>query len=252
MLPYKKNKRTIRLSHPHDMSREEVSRLFGSCTTDSDLVYKAVLSLCFFRGLRILEAVSVQLQDFSDDFGYVAWRDCKVRSKVYREPLPRCVSEIIRLYVARNWQRINFEGYLFHPNSVGHGRRHPHITACNVQSWMRKKAEKLGMNDFILNDPGRVSLNPARKSRRPRRIYRISTHCGKRFFGTNAYLLTKDGKFVQNLLHHASQETTFKHYILAAEKAGVQKGVIEQIAQVLEGRVLPETQTRISAYDGVV
>ena len=156
---------------PEIMSRQEVASVLNALT---NLKHRALLMLIYSAGLRVGEAVRLQICDIDSKRGLVHVRQGKGRKDRY-SVLSSITLETLRKYV----KKFSPEGWLFPGADEDY-----HLTERSAENIFKNACQKAG-------------------------IYRkYSVHTLRHSFATHLLENGTDLRYIQELLGHASSRTT--------------------------------------------
>lgn len=156
---------------PEIMSRDEVASLLGVVT---NLKHKSILMLIYSAGLRVGEAVKLQINDIDSKRGLIHVKQGKGRKDRYTI-LSRVALEMLSKYV----RKYRPEQWLF-PGA----QEERHLTERSVENVFKNACEKAGI------------------------FKKYTVHTLRHSFATHLLENGTDLRYIQELLGHASSKTT--------------------------------------------
>ena len=192
----KKKKANYFLTTKEAMLLYRYSALWGS-------KWQVLIGLCLFRGLRIGEAVCVNLKDFVND-KFDKLRVVLEKSHVGDEfPIIKGFSEILHNYIKNNSHLLK-DGWLFPSHSSR--SKTQHITTAQAMAKLYKMRLVIGKKHPTFLDTisfvGSKNTNAETYKR-----YRITYHSLRRWFETNIWDKYKDKMLLRDIMRYKHSKT---------------------------------------------
>lgn len=189
------------------LTDEELQQFFANLKGNHDR-QRIIFLLLAYGGLRINEAVRVNIKDFTTpSFNALLVANTKTANRKKGKParietvqLPTWLGLKLKEYLNQYGSKLK-KGYLFFPD--GHGSRQPHISKNAVRMFLTRKRRTLptGFQETIL------TVNY--KTGRQQKHYRIGTHSFRRWYVTKIYKNSgNDIKLASQLARHKDITTT--------------------------------------------
>lgn len=163
---------------PKFLNQAEIEELFAvaDVSTETGLRDRAVLELMYASGLRVSEAVGLQMKDVDLDAGILT---CKGKgSKTRRVPVGKSAVEWLKSYLAIRRKKENIEIRNIFVSPAGRP-----VTRQEIHKFIKEYAEKAGLED-------------------------VSPHTLRHSFATHLIQNSADIRSVQQMLGHADISTT--------------------------------------------
>lgn len=163
---------------PKFLNQNEIEQLFSvpDTSTEIGLRDRAILELMYASGLRVSEAVGLQMTDIDLDAGVLT---CKGKgSKTRRVPVGKSAVEWLKSYMALRRKKENIEIRNIFVSYLGKP-----ITRQDIHKFIKEYAEKAGLED-------------------------VSPHTLRHSFATHLIQNSADIRSVQQMLGHADISTT--------------------------------------------
>lgn len=188
-----------------------------------DNIFSPFKKLCIrymmYLGLRVGEAVSVHVTDFSDDFNVLNVRLEKSNGKIH----PRVLPDILRgetIYLIKVFGRYMKEGFLFsncwRNANPFFEKKKPHISNATIRYEFIKMRKLYWPNE-----------QPYDYQKDGSPMYRISPHTLRHYAAYRYYMVHRDIKETQEILGHKNPKTTWD-YIKAVTSIYDQKEIVER------------------------
>lgn len=188
-------------------SKTDLKKLLDACTNDK---YRIMFECMAYLGLRVSEAVKLNLRDIDLARKEIWLWNSKVKNRVCRELHPT-IYYCLKSYIEKNRKLIEaYEGYLIWSQNTQGGLQ-PHISANQARKIFREASDRAGITEYyatIENSPGQPG--------RERRLRRLSSHSLRHFFICQVYEATKDPLVTQRAARHNSFSST-EHYLDGVE-----------------------------------
>ena len=182
---------------PVVLSRQEVQRLFEAL---SNLKHRTILMTLYATGLRIAEALALQIPDIDRERMLIRVRQGKGAKDRY-VPLSETLLEQLRCY----WRCYRPACWLFPSTDPGRA-----LTAGTVQKVCNKAAGKAGLNK------------------------KVTPHTLRHSFATHHLEAGTNLKTIQVLLGHRNLNTTSIYLHVAAQAPGQSRKALDLLAPALE------------------
>ena len=184
---------------PVVLSREEVPRLFSAL---SNVKHRTILMTLYATGLRVSEALALQLCDIDSERMLIRVRQGKGGKDRY-VPLSETLLEHLRCY----WRYYRPSYWLFPSTDPGRA-----LTAGTVQKLCTKAARKAGL------------------------IKQVTPHTLRHSFATHHLEAGTNLKTIQVLLGHRTLNTTSIYLHVAAQAPGQSRDALDLLAPTLEAQ----------------
>ncbi len=182
---------------PVVLSRQEVQRLFEAL---SNVKHRTILMTLYATGLRIAEALALQIPDIDRERMLIRVRHGKGRKDRY-VPLSATLLEQLRRY----WRSYRPQYWLFPSTDPGRA-----LTAGTVQKVCTQAARKAGLSK------------------------RVTPHTLRHSFATHHLEAGTNLKTIQVLLGHRHLNTTSLYLHVAAQAPGQSRDALDLLAPTLE------------------
>ena len=184
---------------PVVLSRQEVTRLFDAL---SNVKHRAILMTLYATGLRVSEALALQLQDIDSERMLLRVRHGKGGKDRY-VPLSQTLLDQLRRY----WRYYRPPRWLFPGADPGRA-----LTAGTVQKLCTKAARKAGLSK------------------------KVTPHTFRHTFATHHLEAGTNLKTIQVLLGHRTLKTTLIYLHVAAQAPGQSRQALDLLAPALEAQ----------------
>ena len=184
---------------PVVLSRQEVQRLFEAL---SNVKHRTILMTLYATGLRIAEALALQIPDIDRERMLIRVRHGKGRKDRY-VPLSATLLEQLRRY----WRFYRPQYWLFPSTDPGRA-----LTAGTVQKLCTQAARKAGLSK------------------------RVTPHTLRHSFATHHLEAGTNLKTIQVLLGHRTLNTTSIYLHVAAQAPGQSRDALDLLAPTLEAQ----------------
>jgi integrase/recombinase XerD len=181
---------------PVVLSPEEVAYFFENLPS---LKYRTVLMLCYGAGLRIMEAVSLQVSDIDSQRMLLRVEQGKGRKDRYAMLSPRLLAVLRCYYRAARPDR---ESWLFPSWRTKH-----HITSGSVSQACRDAAQQSGLSK------------------------RVTAHILRHSFATHLLEQGTDTRVIQVLLGHSRIDTTARYTRVSAQVIAATASPLDALVQ---------------------
>lgn len=192
-IPFPKHEKKL----PVVLSQQEVKRVLGALT---NVKHRTIVMMLYATGLRINEAMALQLSDIDSQRMLIQVRHGKGAKERY-VPLSETLLEHLRCY----WKQVHPPGWLFPGAKVDRP-----LTISAVQRVCRRAARKAG-----------VSKN-------------VSPHTFRHTFATHLLEAGTDLRTIQVLLGHRHLSTTAIYLHVATQAPGHKRQATDLLYQALE------------------
>ena len=192
-IPFPKQPRRL----PVVLSREEVQRLFEAV---SNVKHRTILMTLYATGLRVSEALALQIADIDRQRMLLRVRQGKGRKDRY-VPLSQTLLDELRRY----WRFYRPPSWLFPSTDAGRA-----LTAGTVQKACNKAARKAGLSK------------------------RVTPHTLRHSFATHHLEAGTNLKTIQVLLGHRHLNTTSLYLHVAVQALGQRRDALDLLAPALE------------------
>lgn len=193
------NGRNSKVKNNYHITNEELKILFRY-SAFYGYKYQVLISFCAFRGLRVSEALAVNMFDFNQDFSKITIREAKT-NKVRTLPLIKPLQEMIKHYITLNVHTLK-NGFLFPYYS---SKKRPYLSCGSAEAWFSKIRNKIGEKNPSFMDKVAIP-RPFTKNKSEEPImtfrYRIGFHSLRRWFETRLWNATKNAYIVKELMDY--------------------------------------------------
>lgn len=190
------NGRNPKVERNYHITTEELKLLFEYSRRYSSK-FQLLIALCAFRGLRVSEALAINILDFSDTtFTKLTYREAKTNKMQHNKPIIQPLAEMIKAYVVTNSHRLS-DGYLFPYHNKKQKR--PYLRTEVIGAWMAKLRNLVGKDHPAFLEGYTVKAESGKTLYR----YRIGFHSFRRWFETHLHDSTNDVYTVKEVMSYA-------------------------------------------------
>lgn len=187
----KSNGKKTTVKYNYHITTTELKHLWNY-SKNWGLKWRVLIGLCCFRGLRISEALAINIFDFKDDsFTSLTYRTAKTNKIESNKPIIKPLACLIKSYVISNLPALK-NGFLFpYYNKASC----PHMTTRSAEALFSKLRKKIGAvhPEFLDKYYFKTDKNTIVR-------YRIGFHSLRRWFETNIYHFKRDPFLVKEVM----------------------------------------------------
>lgn len=177
-----------------NFTEEELARFYAAI---HDEKYKLLYRCQDLMGLRIGEVIKINVRDISHDTRELTLMTEKSK-KLDRTLIPDQLYNDLVKFIRNNEKKImEAQGYVFfnaRPRGVAPG----HVQSNEPRKIFRKAAEKAGISQIY-------GYSHESTGRKPRPLYRLTTHSHRHYAATKFYRRCKDVKLTNMFLRHSRE-----------------------------------------------
>ena len=161
--------------------------------------FQLLVAICSFRGLRISEALGINILDFKDDsFNRLTYREAKTNKVQQNRPIIKPLADMIKAYIYTNRHLLK-DGYLFPYYS---SRRLPHMDTKTGEAFFSKMRKIIGRDHPGFLDKYEIKTENGKTMFR----YRICFHSCRRWFENHLFGQTNNINIVKTVMDYADFE----------------------------------------------
>lgn len=181
----------------------EEAKILYKRSRDWGLKWQVLIGLCLFRGLRIGEAIAINLKDFQDH----NFRKLKVileKSHVVDEfPIIKGFDKVLKEYIKKNIHNLR-DGWLFPAQDVR--CKKPHMTSGSAVQKLWKMRKVIGKDHPSFLDKMEFP-NSSNKNADTYVRHRIGFHSLRRWFETHVWDKHKDKMMLRDIMRYKDSRT---------------------------------------------
>lgn len=193
------NGRIIKIRNNYHITSDELKILLRYANECMSSKMQLLFALCAFKGLRVSEALAINIMDFEDStFTKLTFREAKTNKMRHASPIIPPMAEMIKAYVSTNGHRLT-DGYLF-PYYTS--KKKAHMTTPTAEAMFAKLRKRIGKEhpQFLQKYPMRT------KAGKMIFRYRIGFHSLRRWFETSIFDNTKSLHTVKEIMRYTKFE----------------------------------------------
>jgi integrase len=184
--------------------------------------YYIALLLLLTRGLRPSEMLAINVNDFTDDFKRLTFREAKTNKIRIKEFIIPCVAEQVKAYIMLNRYGLK-DGFLF-PFYSKKSAGLPHLTSEVFNAWFCKVRRKLGETHPEFNE-----RYPFQQKTKIQYRYRVGVYSFRRLFETTLYINNKFNlALVKEIMEYSSKFDPMRHYIKFFHEDTAKEAILTQ------------------------